>query len=138
MDSFLLSETLKYLYLLFMDKKDLLIDLHDFVFTTEAHLLPLALSNWNSSSIQVGILTIHTTNHQWPLFSLCLLLFVFLQNNVYDSENLHDRSCPRSTSSDGSILNLAEEIRRRIRNSNSADSCPRSREKQNIVLLRKE
>ena len=53
MDSFLLSETLKYLYLLFTDKEDLPINLHDFVFTTEAHILPLALSNWNSSSSQV-------------------------------------------------------------------------------------
>jgi hypothetical protein len=55
MDSFLLSETLKYLYLLFTDKEDLPINLHDFVFTTEAHILPLALSNWNGSSSQVNV-----------------------------------------------------------------------------------
>jgi mannosidase alpha-like ER degradation enhancer 3 len=54
MDSFLLSETLKYLYLLFTNKEDLLINLQDFVFTTEAHILPLALSNWNGSSSQVN------------------------------------------------------------------------------------
>jgi len=44
MDSFVLAETLKYLFLLFADPSDLLIDLDQFVFTTEAHLLPLTLA----------------------------------------------------------------------------------------------
>ena len=44
MDSFVLSETFKYLYLLFADESDLLLDIHDFVFTTEGHLLPLSLA----------------------------------------------------------------------------------------------
>lgn len=39
MDSFFLSETLKYLYLLFTDPKDLAFALEGYVFTTEAHLL---------------------------------------------------------------------------------------------------
>jgi mannosidase alpha-like ER degradation enhancer 3 len=43
MDSFMLAETLKYLYLLFADKADVPIDLTDYVFTTEAHLLPVTL-----------------------------------------------------------------------------------------------
>lgn len=43
MDSYLLSETIKYLYLLFTDESDLLINIDDFIFTTEAHLLPLSL-----------------------------------------------------------------------------------------------
>lgn len=45
MDSFVLSETLKYLYLLFTNKEDLIIDLNLFIFTTEAHFLPLSLSS---------------------------------------------------------------------------------------------
>ena len=52
MDSFVLAETFKYLYLLFSDKSELALDVEDFVFTTEAHLLPLTLSvgnySWNS------------------------------------------------------------------------------------------
>jgi mannosidase alpha-like ER degradation enhancer 3 len=44
MDSFVLAETFKYLYLLFSEKEDLLLDVNDYVFTTEAHLLPLFLS----------------------------------------------------------------------------------------------
>ena len=44
MDSFVLAETFKYLYLLFSDKDDLLFDFDEFVFSTEAHFLPLFLS----------------------------------------------------------------------------------------------
>ncbi|XP_076062740.1 ER degradation enhancer, mannosidase alpha-like 2 isoform X2 [Oratosquilla oratoria] len=44
MDSFVLTETFKYLYLLFSDPSDLIIDMDEFVFTTEAHLLPLSLA----------------------------------------------------------------------------------------------
>ncbi|CAB3984728.1 ER degradation-enhancing alpha-mannosidase 3 [Paramuricea clavata] len=105
MDSFLLSETLKYLYLLFTNKEDLLINLQDFVFTTEAHILPLALSNWNGSSSQ---------------------------NNVYESENLHDHSCPRTTKDD-SMMSFAEKIRKRSRQTNADRSCPKTKEKQSFV-----
>lgn len=44
MDSFVLAETFKYLYLLFADDADLLLNLDEFLFTTEAHLLPLTLA----------------------------------------------------------------------------------------------
>ncbi|KAB7496940.1 ER degradation-enhancing alpha-mannosidase-like protein 3 [Armadillidium nasatum] len=44
MDSFVLSETFKYLYLLFAEPEDLVINLNEFIFTTEAHLLPLSLA----------------------------------------------------------------------------------------------
>lgn len=43
MDSFVLSETLKYLFLIFADPSELILDLDNFIFTTEAHLLPLSL-----------------------------------------------------------------------------------------------
>ena len=44
MDSFVLSETFKYLYLLFSQPEELPLQVDDFVFTTEAHLLPLSLA----------------------------------------------------------------------------------------------
>ncbi|XP_040574557.1 ER degradation-enhancing alpha-mannosidase-like protein 3 [Lepeophtheirus salmonis] len=44
MDSFVLAETFKYLYLLFAEDADLPVEIDDFVFTTEAHLLPLSLA----------------------------------------------------------------------------------------------
>ncbi|XP_069039628.1 ER degradation-enhancing alpha-mannosidase-like protein 3 isoform X1 [Lepisosteus oculatus] len=44
MDSFFLAEMFKYLYLLFSEKSELPFDIDDYVFTTEAHLLPISLS----------------------------------------------------------------------------------------------
>uniref|UniRef100_A0A8C7XCI8 alpha-1,2-Mannosidase n=1 Tax=Oryzias sinensis TaxID=183150 RepID=A0A8C7XCI8_9TELE len=44
MDSFFLAEMFKYLYLLFSDKSHVPIDIDDYIFTTEAHLLPVSLS----------------------------------------------------------------------------------------------
>ena len=45
-DSFVLAETFKYLYLIFTNDDELWFDVEDFVFTTEAHLIPL---NWKVS-----------------------------------------------------------------------------------------
>ncbi|XP_043472173.1 ER degradation-enhancing alpha-mannosidase-like protein 3 isoform X2 [Leptopilina heterotoma] len=46
MDSFVLSETFKYLFLLFAEPSaDLVLDLDEFLFTTEGHLLPLTLAS---------------------------------------------------------------------------------------------
>lgn len=44
MDSYFLTETLKYLYLLFSEPSDIAVPLEDYIFTTEGHLLPLSLS----------------------------------------------------------------------------------------------
>jgi hypothetical protein len=43
MESFFLAETLKYLYLLFEDEQNEVINLNKWMFNTEAHLLPLRL-----------------------------------------------------------------------------------------------
>ncbi|KAK6195946.1 hypothetical protein SNE40_001268 [Patella caerulea] len=55
MDSYVLAETFKYLYLLFSEKSDHVLDVDDYVFTTEAHILPLSLSVFNSSQVQLKI-----------------------------------------------------------------------------------
>ena len=47
MDSFVLAETFKYLYLLFDSSPRPFIDIEQFLFTTEAHLLPLNLVSFN-------------------------------------------------------------------------------------------
>ncbi|CAH2215890.1 jg27402, partial [Pararge aegeria aegeria] len=44
MDSFVLAETFKYLYMLFGEDKDLPFKLEEYVLTTEAHFLPLSLA----------------------------------------------------------------------------------------------
>ncbi|XP_063393552.1 ER degradation-enhancing alpha-mannosidase-like protein 3 [Cydia fagiglandana] len=45
MDSFVLAETFKYLYMLFGDDKHMPVKLEDYVLTTEAHFLPLSLAH---------------------------------------------------------------------------------------------
>lgn len=47
MDSFVLAETFKYLYLLFAEPSEIPINLDDYVFTTEAHFLPLSISRYS-------------------------------------------------------------------------------------------
>lgn len=44
MDSFVLAETFKYLFLLFAESDDLIVNIDEYLFTTEGHLLPLYLS----------------------------------------------------------------------------------------------
>uniref|UniRef100_A0A4W5Q624 alpha-1,2-Mannosidase n=1 Tax=Hucho hucho TaxID=62062 RepID=A0A4W5Q624_9TELE len=44
MDSFFLAEMFKYLFLLFAEEEELPFNVEDYIFTTEAHLLPLSLS----------------------------------------------------------------------------------------------
>ena len=50
MDSFVITETFKYLYLLFAKEEDQFLDISQFVFTTEAHLLPLSLARLSNST----------------------------------------------------------------------------------------
>lgn len=50
MDSFVLSETIKYLFLIFADPSELILDLDNFIFTTEAHLLPLSLGQLTNAT----------------------------------------------------------------------------------------
>lgn len=47
----MLSETFKYLYLLFAKPSDLIIDVDHFIFTTEAHLLPLSLARLSNLTV---------------------------------------------------------------------------------------
>ena len=46
MDSYVLAEVFKYLYLLFAEEEDLALDMDQFIFTTEAHLLPISLTKY--------------------------------------------------------------------------------------------
>jgi mannosidase alpha-like ER degradation enhancer 3 len=55
-----LAETFKYLFLLFADPADLVLDLDEFLFTTEAHLLPLSLArNSNYTVVTVSYIMTH-------------------------------------------------------------------------------
>lgn len=76
MDSFVFAETFKYLYLMFVEDQDLIFDIDDFIFTTEAHLVPLNFDDYISKQIKVP-------NH-------------FLNKNIYYDLNTSwkDKSCP--------------------------------------------
>jgi mannosidase alpha-like ER degradation enhancer 3 len=50
MDSFVLTETFKYLFLLFSTEAELYLDMGQFVLTTEAHLLPLTLARLSNAT----------------------------------------------------------------------------------------
>lgn len=102
MDSFVLSETLKYLYLLFSEPSDLIINIDEFIFTTEAHLLPLSLGQLGSN----------------------ISAAYNLNNNFGDELHGLDymRSCPSSNKL------FPEKFRRSMRNmvTTGSSSCPRS------------
>ena len=55
MDSFVLAETFKYLYLLFDSTPHRFIDIDQFIFTTEAHLLPLNFLSFDINDTLKGV-----------------------------------------------------------------------------------
>lgn len=65
MDSFFLAEMFKYLYLLFADKEDMIFDIEDYIFTTEAHLLPLWLSTTNQTISKKNTVSNNSDFHQF-------------------------------------------------------------------------
>ncbi|XP_042222341.1 ER degradation-enhancing alpha-mannosidase-like protein 3 isoform X2 [Homarus americanus] len=95
MDSFVLSETFKYLYLLFAKPSDLIIDLDQFIFTTEAHLLPLSLARLSNLTVVPG-----PDN----------------QDNAQDSDVEYARSCPNAHFLFPGRHEFAETIRRPLKN----------------------
>lgn len=54
MSSFVLAETLKYLYLLFSEDNELHIDLDKYIFSTEGHFLPIDLALVNKQPSEAG------------------------------------------------------------------------------------
>uniref|UniRef100_A0A671Q5R6 alpha-1,2-Mannosidase n=1 Tax=Sinocyclocheilus anshuiensis TaxID=1608454 RepID=A0A671Q5R6_9TELE len=90
MDSFFLAEMFKYLYLLFSEKTQLPIDIDDYIFTTEAHLLPVSLSTTQASC--------HTNNtvrepqaHKDDLFSYsCPSAQTLFPNNPTFAKTIRD------------------------------------------------
>nr|CAD7261104.1 unnamed protein product [Timema shepardi] len=103
MDSFVLAETFKYLYLLFADPADLLLDLDEFLFTTEGHLLPLSLArdaNFSVVAVEQGDL-------------------------YFDDEMEFARSCPNT------LHLFPETVRRPLRNMVNG-VCPRKLMKRKL------
>uniref|UniRef100_A0A665V8C2 alpha-1,2-Mannosidase n=1 Tax=Echeneis naucrates TaxID=173247 RepID=A0A665V8C2_ECHNA len=95
MDSFFLAEMFKYLFLLFAEAEDLPFDVEDYVFTTEAHLLPLSLSavpHLSSSEVELD-----DSNFDWTCPNTRLLFPdpAFPRNLREPIRSAVDKSCPR-------------------------------------------
>nr|XP_015211811.1 PREDICTED: ER degradation-enhancing alpha-mannosidase-like protein 3 isoform X1 [Lepisosteus oculatus] len=106
MDSFFLAEMFKYLFLLFADPEDLPFDVEDYIFTTEAHLLPLSLSTANTtytlavSNHTLGESSLSDTddsNFDWSCPNTQLLFPdpSFPQSIREPVRSAVDKSCPR-------------------------------------------
>ncbi|XP_072537467.1 ER degradation-enhancing alpha-mannosidase-like protein 3 isoform X2 [Salminus brasiliensis] len=104
MDSFFLAEMFKYLFLLFAEEDDLPFDVEDYVFTTEAHLLPLSLSTAlrthgpptdNSTALE----ELDDSNFEWTCPNTRLLFPdpAYPQNFREPIRSAVDKSCPRPT-----------------------------------------
>ncbi|XP_032248955.1 ER degradation-enhancing alpha-mannosidase-like protein 3 isoform X4 [Phoca vitulina] len=102
MDSFFLAEMFKYLYLLFADKEDIIFDIEDYIFTTEAHLLPLWLSTTNQSISKKNTTSEYTelddSNFDWTCPNTQILFPndpLYAQSIREPLKNVVDKSCPR-------------------------------------------
>uniref|UniRef100_A0A4W6FTA2 alpha-1,2-Mannosidase n=1 Tax=Lates calcarifer TaxID=8187 RepID=A0A4W6FTA2_LATCA len=101
MDSFFLAEMFKYLFLLFAETEDLPFDVEDYVFTTEAHLLPLSLSavphSSSVSSNRTSEEELDDSNFDWTCPNTRLLFPdpAFPRNLREPIRSAVDKSCPR-------------------------------------------
>ncbi|MBN3295654.1 EDEM3 protein, partial [Amia calva] len=101
MDSFFLAEMFKYLFLLFADPEDLPFDVEDYIFTTEAHLLPLSLSTTNRSptraSGEAAVSDLDDSNFDWSCPNTQLLFPdpAFPRSIREPIRTSVDKSCPR-------------------------------------------
>ena len=90
MDSYVLAEMFKYLYLLFADEEDLVLDMEQFVFTTEAHLLPISLTKSVKRPTGPSLVPLNTVKPPKEPGA---------KEEVMDSDGLHLLVCPRVTHS---------------------------------------
>uniref|UniRef100_A0A3Q2YG88 alpha-1,2-Mannosidase n=1 Tax=Hippocampus comes TaxID=109280 RepID=A0A3Q2YG88_HIPCM len=90
MDSFFLAEMFKYLYLLFTEKTQLPISIDDYIFTTEAHLLPVSLST-TQPSCQGNKTETHAVAHKEDLFTrTCPSTDTLFPNNPSFAKSIRD------------------------------------------------
>ncbi|XP_045465028.1 ER degradation-enhancing alpha-mannosidase-like protein 3 [Harmonia axyridis] len=94
MDSFVLSETFKYLFLLFADQEDLILNLNEFIFTTEGHLFPLTLGGRNRTKNSMD-LEIYDNEYSR---SCPNTLQLFPESLRKPLKNMVDEVCPRGKS----------------------------------------
>ncbi|XP_056108307.1 ER degradation-enhancing alpha-mannosidase-like protein 3 isoform X2 [Rhinichthys klamathensis goyatoka] len=104
MDSFFLAEMFKYLFLLFAEEEDLPFNVEDYIFTTEAHLLPLSLSTASNSHAPPVVNSmageeLDDSNFEWTCPNTRLLFPdpAFPRNLREPIRSAVDKSCLRPT-----------------------------------------
>lgn len=80
MDSFVLSETLKYLYMIYAESSEMILDPDDYVLTTEAHFLPLNIGDAGTEEVFLFIILLISF-----LFYEFFLTFRFVNNLAFSS-----------------------------------------------------
>lgn len=96
MDSYVLAETFKYLYLLYASEEDLCFDVDSYVFTTEAHMLPLSLGR-SFEKFDLGDIDPNQSNKE---------IFEF---------DLADRTCPNARESfRGELSHFVQRVRKKV------------------------
>ncbi|CAB1324272.1 unnamed protein product [Coregonus sp. 'balchen'] len=101
MDSFFLAEMFKYLFLLFAEEEELPFNVEDYIFTTEAHLLPLSLSTAPRAPSPPANTTseeeLDDSNFDWTCPNTRLLFPdpAFPRNLRDPIRSAVDKSCPR-------------------------------------------
>ncbi|XP_036824567.1 ER degradation-enhancing alpha-mannosidase-like protein 3 isoform X3 [Oncorhynchus mykiss] len=100
MDSFFLAEMFKYLFLLFAEEEDLTFNVEDYIFTTEAHLLPLSLSTAPHAPSPANATSeeeLDDSNFDWTCPNTRLLFPdpAFPRNLRDPIRSAVDKSCPR-------------------------------------------
>nr|XP_046208659.1 ER degradation-enhancing alpha-mannosidase-like protein 3 isoform X3 [Oncorhynchus gorbuscha] len=100
MDSFFLAEMFKYLFLLFAEEEDLTFNVEDYIFTTEAHLLPLSLSTAPHAPSPANATSeeeLDDSNYDWTCPNTRLLFPdpAFPRNLRDPIRSAVDKSCPR-------------------------------------------
>nr|CAI5841599.1 unnamed protein product [Callosobruchus analis] len=139
MDSFVLAETFKYLFLLFADKDELILNLDEFIFTTEGHLLPLSLSGhtWAPSMETYSLCRIvqatkiETVVLQRMLFVACFIFLCIVSNKSTKSHEyvINDdmaMSCPNTLSL------FPESFRKPLQNMVDG-MCPRRNQRRRLT-----
>ncbi|KHN83235.1 ER degradation-enhancing alpha-mannosidase-like protein 3 [Toxocara canis] len=130
MDSFVLSETFKYLYMIFSEPSELLFDPDNYVLTTEAHFLPLTIGD-------------DATGEQPPRRVLIDPDELIEESGVDESSRKYRSACPNVAQygSPEQLSNYAHALRSNVRSvmaqiikqnaesSSSSSTCPRPSER---------
>ena len=115
MDSFVFAETFKYLYLLFQEPENLEIDIDEFIFTTEAHLIPLSLVNYKHNNISNSFTKKREENSDSNDQKSCESLKSMFKNEIDATKKLRQSVLTKTTTNQhqcGSTGDYVEDVNR--------------------------